>query len=93
MGLFYEKHFFPQLKDLVNTYKPDLIWSDGPDAINDKEWQVERTLAWLYSESPVKDSVVVNDRWANNTGMEIITPGNIVIQVHLMISPGKNAGE
>lgn len=68
MGLFYEKHFFPQLKDLVNTYKPDLIWSDGPDAINDKEWQVERTLAWLYSESPVKDSVVVNDRWANNTG-------------------------
>lgn len=28
----------------------------------------ERTLAWLYSESPVKDSIVVNDRWANNTG-------------------------
>lgn len=79
----------------MNTYKPDLIWSDGPDAINDKEWQVERTLAWLYSESPVKDSVVVNDRWANNTGRKHgdYYTRNIVIQVHLMISPGKNAGE
>lgn len=68
MDLFYERHFFPQLKDLVNNYKPDLIWADGPDSMNDKIWQVERTLSWLYSESPVKDSIVVNDRWANNTG-------------------------
>ena len=28
MDLFYERHFFPQLKDLVNNYKPDLIWAD-----------------------------------------------------------------
>lgn len=68
MDIFYERHFFPQLKDLVNSYKPDLIWSDGPDQMDDKVWQVERTLSWLYSDSPVKDSIVVNDRWANNTG-------------------------
>ena len=40
MDLFYERHFFPQLKDLVNNYKPDLIWADGPDSMNDKIWQV-----------------------------------------------------
>ncbi|MCS2496200.1 alpha-L-fucosidase [Bacteroides fragilis] len=34
-----------QLQDLVNRYKPDLIWADGPDQINDKQWQAERTLA------------------------------------------------
>ena len=75
MGLFYEKHFFPQLKDLVNTYKPDLIWSDGPDAINDKEWQVERTLAWLIEKyagkfptwlAPVQAKVLpVSDKFAD----------------------------
>lgn len=70
MNLYVERHFFPQLKDLVNRYKPDLIWADGPDSMNDKIWQVEKTLAWLYNESPVKDSVVVNDRWANNTGQK-----------------------
>ena len=68
MSIFYERHFFPQLKDLVNRYKPDLIWADGPDSMDDKIWQVERTLSWLYSESPVKDSIVINDRWAVNTG-------------------------
>ena len=30
MDLFYERHWFPQLQDLVNRYKPDLIWADGP---------------------------------------------------------------
>ena len=59
MDLFYERHWFPQLQDLVNRYKPDLIWADGPDQINDKQWQAERTLAWLYSESPVKDSMLM----------------------------------
>ena len=65
---FYERHWFPQLQDLVNRYKPDLIWADGPDQINDKQWQAERTLGRSLSESPVKDSIVVNDRCANNTG-------------------------
>ncbi len=68
MALFVEKHFFPQFKDLVNNYKPDLIWVDGPDQYTDKQWRTPEILAWLYNESPVKDSVVVNDRWAQNTG-------------------------
>lgn len=68
MDTFYERHFLPQLQDLVTRYEPDLVWADGPDALDDQTWQVERTLAWLYSESPVRDSIVVNDRWANNTG-------------------------
>ena len=68
MELFVDRHLFPQLKDLVNNYKPDLIWVDGPDQYNDKQWKTPEILAWLYNESPVKDSVVVNDRWASNTG-------------------------
>ena len=30
-------------------------------------------LKWLYNESPVKDVVVVNDRWGKETRFEIKT--------------------
>lgn len=64
MELFVDKHWYPQLKDLINNYKPDLIWSDGSDNMSDSVWKTKEFMSWLYSESVVKDSVVINDRWA-----------------------------
>ncbi|KAK7090733.1 alpha-L-fucosidase-like [Littorina saxatilis] len=57
----------PELYELVNRYEPDLIWSDGPMGAPDTYWQSKEFLTWLYNDSPVKDKVVVNDRWGNNT--------------------------
>jgi len=51
---------------LVNTYNPHIIWSDG-DPARDAYWNSTHFLAWLYNDSPVKDSVLVNDRWGTNT--------------------------
>ncbi|GAM23483.1 hypothetical protein SAMD00019534_066580 [Acytostelium subglobosum LB1] len=56
-------HMMPQLLDLVNTYEPEVVWSDGDEGENSTYWQSTEFLAWLYNESPVKDTVVVNDRW------------------------------
>ncbi|XP_048236584.1 alpha-L-fucosidase-like isoform X1 [Haliotis rufescens] len=55
----------PELFELVNTYKPDIVWSDGPIG-PDTYWGSTQFLAWLYNDSPVKDVVVTNDRWGNN---------------------------
>ena len=55
-----------ELYELVAEYEPDLIWSDG-DPAPPEYWQSQEFLAWLYNESPVKDSVVVNDRWGFDT--------------------------
>jgi len=54
---------YPQMLDIVNTYQPEVIWSDGDWEMPDTYWGSQDFLAWLYNESPVKDSVVVNDRW------------------------------
>ncbi|WAR31295.1 FUCO-like protein [Mya arenaria] len=60
----FQTRNFPQL---VNNYRPDVIWSDGSWLAADTYWQSPEFLAWLYNDSPVKDTVVVNDRWGNNT--------------------------
>ena len=53
----------PQLKELVMSYRPDIIWGDGEWDHPWETWHGPEFLAWLYNESPVKDAVAVNDRW------------------------------
>ncbi|XP_043854079.1 tissue alpha-L-fucosidase-like [Dromiciops gliroides] len=60
---FVKAKALPELHDLVNRYKPDLIWSDGEWEAPDTYWNATEFLAWLYNDSPVKDKIVVNDRW------------------------------
>ncbi|KAL3306879.1 Tissue alpha-L-fucosidase, partial [Cichlidogyrus casuarinus] len=54
----------PELHELVDKYEPELIWADG-DIGPIPYWNSTTFLAWLYNDSPVKDQVVVNDRWGD----------------------------
>ncbi|XP_005102742.1 alpha-L-fucosidase [Aplysia californica] len=56
----------PELYELVNNYEPEIVWSDGAHGPVDY-WQSREFLAWLYTNSTVKDTVVTNDRWATGT--------------------------
>ncbi len=60
------QHMWPQMKELINTYKPDVFWSDGEWMEPDTTWKSKEFLQWLYNESPVKDKVVTYDRWGDN---------------------------
>lgn len=62
---YVSTHMIPQLKDLVNRYSPDIVWPDGEWDQTDELWKSKEFLTWLYNESPVKESVVVNDRWGS----------------------------
>lgn len=62
---FVTEHTWPQMKDLINTYQPDVFWTDGDWDAPAETWRSQEFLAWLFNESPVKDKVVVNDRWGS----------------------------
>ncbi|HEY0677479.1 MAG TPA: alpha-L-fucosidase [Chitinophagaceae bacterium] len=62
---FVTEHTWPQMKDLINVYQPDVFWTDGDWDATAETWKAQEFLAWLFNQSPVKEKVVVNDRWGS----------------------------
>uniref|UniRef100_A0A1I8EQQ9 Putative alpha-L-fucosidase n=1 Tax=Wuchereria bancrofti TaxID=6293 RepID=A0A1I8EQQ9_WUCBA len=54
---------YPQMLEIVRKYEPEIIWSDGDWEMSDDYWKSKEFIAWLYNSSPVRNTVVVNDRW------------------------------
>lgn len=67
LSKYVDDYMIPQLKDIVLRYLPDIVWTDGAWDHTSDQWKSADFLAWLYNESPVKQTVVVNDRWGKET--------------------------
>jgi alpha-L-fucosidase len=67
LNSYVDNHMIPQMKDLVTRYTPDILWTDGEWDKPSKDWKSEEFLSWLYNYSPVKQNIVVNDRWGSET--------------------------
>jgi alpha-L-fucosidase len=64
---YVSQHMIPQFKDVVTRYKPSIIYTDGEWELPSADWHSPELVAWLLNESPVKDEVVINDRWGSET--------------------------
>ena len=60
--------FHPKFKEVVSTYQPWFIFLDGEWSADHETWHSEELAAWLYNDSPVRDTVVTNDRWGKTRG-------------------------
>ena len=51
----------PELYELVNTYKPDIVWSDGDAGTSPNYWNATEFIAWYIFvnvvNSPLDDTV------------------------------------
>jgi len=65
--VYVQEVMLPQLRDIVNTYKPSVLWGDGCLAFPSYFWDTPNFLSWLFNESPICDKVIINDRWGNDT--------------------------
>lgn len=63
---YIKNHMWPQMKDVITTYKPDVFWTDGEWELPAERWKSQEFLTWAFNESPVKDRLVVNDRWGKD---------------------------
>ncbi|MCF6358041.1 MAG: alpha-L-fucosidase, partial [Draconibacterium sp.] len=87
---YVDDHMIPQMKDLITRYEPDVLWTDGEWDHPSKDWKSTEFLAWLYNESPVKESVCVNDRWGSETRGKL---GGYFTTEYDMIHDSKGIGE
>ena len=64
---YVDEHLFPQFKDLVTRYHPDIVWSDGEWEMGWEKWRSPELLAWLFNNAPNEKDLVINDRWGKGT--------------------------
>ncbi len=80
----------------VEKYEPEVVWSDGEWGGSSEWWGSTEFLAWLYNDSPVRDTVVTNDRWGTETSCahggfysctDNFNPGNKMLTVFATLLP------
>jgi alpha-L-fucosidase len=59
--VFVHTKTMTELYHLVETYKPDILWSDGHWMVDSEYWKSKECLAWLATNLSVTDTIVWND--------------------------------
>lgn len=73
IGPYVNQHMIPQFKELISTYKPDLIFADGEWNNSAAEWHSAELISWYFNL--VGNDAVVNNRWGGGSqGMGFLTP-------------------
>ena len=65
---YIKEVFYPQFRELVEKYKPALLFSDGDWLADDNYWETKPLLAQLYNSAINRDEVIINDRWGKGRG-------------------------
>ena len=72
----------PELFDMVKTYKPEYIWSDGDWTASSDYWDSKQFLAWLFNE---RYKVLLFLLFCNLlvTNLISVFEGHVQMQLHL----------
>ncbi|MCR4964974.1 MAG: alpha-L-fucosidase [Bacteroidales bacterium] len=69
---YVDNYMIPQFKELVDRYKPDVIFSDGDWNNSAEQFRSQEIISWYYNT--VGPDAIVNNRWGNGTKHGFLTP-------------------
>ena len=69
---YVNDYMAPQFKELVERYKPDLLFSDGDWNNTAEQLRSPYLISWYYNT--VGKDAIVNNRWGNGTKHGFLTP-------------------
>ncbi len=69
---YVDTHLIPQLKELVNRYKPTVLFTDGEWRNSSEQWHARELISWYYNT--VGEEAIVNDRWGEGQQHGFRTP-------------------
>lgn len=69
---YVDTHMIPQFKELVNRYKPSILFTDGEWRNSAEQWHARELISWYYNT--VGDEAIVNDRWGDGCEHGFRTP-------------------
>jgi len=72
IGRYVKEYMIPQFKDLISTYKPSLVFTDGEWFNTAEQWHAKELISWYYNL--VGDEAIVNDRWGHGADYGFKTP-------------------
>jgi len=69
---YVDEYMIPQFKELISTYKPSLVFSDGEWFNTAEQWHSAELIDWYYKT--VGPEAIVNDRWGHGIEIGFLTP-------------------
>lgn len=69
---YVDQHMIPQFKELISTYKPTVLFTDGEWWNTAEQWHAKELISWYYNT--VGDKAISNDRWGSGANYGFITP-------------------
>lgn len=72
IATYVDQHMIPQFKELIEAYKPTVLFTDGEWWNTAEQWHAPELIAWYYNT--VGDRAIVNERWGHGTKHGFVTP-------------------
>ena len=72
ISIYVDNYMIPQFKELVSTYRPSLIFTDGEWNNSAKQWHAAELISWYYQL--IGSDAIVNDRWGAGSKGGFLTP-------------------
>ncbi len=69
---YVQQHMIPQFRELISTYRPSVLFTDGEWFNTAEQWHARELIGWYFDT--VGPDAAVNDRWGAGSDIGFRTP-------------------